>query len=40
MADIEQKKKTGGRIAVLLILLSVSALIYVSIMYKIIKFGP
>jgi len=40
MADIENKKKLGGRIAVLLILLSISALMYVSFVYKIIKFGP
>jgi len=40
MANTENNKKPVGRIAFMLILFSISALIYVSFVYKIVKFGP
>jgi hypothetical protein len=40
MAQIEDGKKTRRMNLTFIILASISALFYVSIMYKIIKYGP
>ncbi len=40
MAQPEENKKPRGMTLALAILLGISALMYVSIIYKIVKFGP
>ncbi len=40
MAETGPDKKPRGRFTVLFILLAISALVYVSFVYKIVKYGP
>ena len=40
MAETEPEKKPSGKLLTLFILLGIAALMYVSFVYKVVKFGP